>query len=160
MDRVGMIAVANMGLLGACGLTIMWLIPPGGRPSDEPEWKETLGWAIQILVLILTFPLAWIFESGAGPHMPPVFAPLYIPINAYLWGLAGRATVTRWRRGGRLLFVFLYIVAIVAAVAIGLLVTNSFSGRNSGLVLAVPLGIVAAAVVFVSVRLAIPAKGR
>ncbi|MEQ9410483.1 MAG: hypothetical protein RIK87_22300 [Fuerstiella sp.] len=88
-NTLGKVAVANMVSIGVlCGLHYL-LFPNGVVHVDlEPYWKILMSGAIGFLLLCLTFPIGSLVEHWLGSaHSPPILAPVYVPLNAYFWGL-------------------------------------------------------------------------
>jgi hypothetical protein len=96
MTLVGRVAVANLVCIGACLLVHIALFGTGTVHVDqEAAWKLAVDNATGWLVVVLTFPVGW-FSFIGSLHVPNLDAPLFVPLNAYAWGLAAA-----WLRGDR-----------------------------------------------------------
>ncbi|TWU04342.1 hypothetical protein [Stieleria varia] len=84
----GTVAVFNMLVIAACAIAHMTMFPDGVvRVDTEPQWKLSVSDAMGWVVVAFTFPFGWFVEMiTGGVSKPPIFAPFYVPVNAYLWG--------------------------------------------------------------------------
>lgn len=98
-NTTGTVAITNMAILGVCGIThILMFSDHIVHVDTEPQWKlavaSTTGW----IAVVCTFPFGWLVELFNGNiNAPPIYAPFYVPVNAYLWGAAASYLERRYQ---------------------------------------------------------------
>ena len=90
MDLKGKVAFGNLGLIGLALLVFRIASPHGLFIADCPlEAMRAVATAALHAVFVLGFPVGWLstIADEGMPHAGPViFAAIFLPLNAYLWG--------------------------------------------------------------------------
>ena len=102
MGIEGKVAVANLGLVGLVLVALLITFPDGVIRVDETsEGMLAFLDAIEVALMVLTFPVGWFPQVFSGMlHHPPMTTVIFVPLNAYFWGYIV-ATLVRWRKSRR-----------------------------------------------------------
>ncbi len=94
-NTAGAIAIANLGCFGLVALLYRVLFPDGvGHVNQHPPWKLLFADVLPIGMELLAAPVGW-FSLAPGSTAPYGMVVLFVPLNAYAWGVLGQ---TVWRR--------------------------------------------------------------
>ena len=76
-----------------------FIFPDGAFYMDaKPEWKQVINSGFDAIFFVLTFPFGCLCEVLLrSVHMRSCLDPLYVPLNAYLWGFVGNKLFMRRR---------------------------------------------------------------
>jgi hypothetical protein len=92
MTTEGLVATINLTLFGIALVTVICIDPATPRGL----WIFHI---VQITMAVLTFPVGWFFQILSGTVSgPPLLAIIYVPLNAYFWGVGFTWVLDRFRK--------------------------------------------------------------